>query len=377
MTLPLIPLISDPHMHPWREFSRLTDDGVNDRMVDTLLAWRQLRALMVRLGLDFAICGGDVFHKRGYIHTQAFNLMHRELAAFKRKKKRVIAIPGNHDQDLRDGSEHALEALRDVATIYSEPAVEVIGNILFQFVPFMEDVTEIRRAIKPTPFRPKSVTRHILIAHLGVNGAVTGNYEYTPHEQIDVEDFSLTYDAVFLGHYHRRQWLRRRSSGSPVGYIGTPTQQTRGEASEQDKGLLLVDPRTMRVEVVKTNAPVFKTVTNEQIAWLAQEGTDASSVVASKIKGNFIDATVERLPPSLDSLEAVKRLLLRHGARGAEAYFIEEPVADRRERLEVDTSMSLPQMVPPYVRRYAPEGASYDALIRTGQALLQESSDDE
>lgn len=343
-----IPILSDVHVHAWREFSVTDPDGVPSRLKHTLAPFDLLKKLHDEHDVSFVT--GDVFHKRNVIHTQAFNRAFDKVRAF--GSKYLHLIPGNHDQTTKDGKLHSLEPMSSVASVLDEPTLTQIGDTTFFFLPFIDDAEEIKTILKTTK-RPKHAKRFILLGHLGVNGAASGPYEYKPLEQVSVTDFPSDFDAVLLGHYHTQQVLQKPGKNKPlIMYVGAPIQHSREDEGDQ-RGVLLFDTDDLSYEKVPVpGVPSFVTVKASDPSWKG-------------IKGNFV--TVE-----LDADLAQKQVALLDG--NAAGWVTRKVLAapSSAPRTSVTPTMSHEQILKEYLQVNPGGDIDEDELLAEGLKLLAE-----
>lgn len=349
----IIPIISDIHVHNWREFSKLDPDGVPTRLRDTLRPFTQLREYMAINGVTSAFCAGDVFHKRNVIQTQSFNLAFEEIARFGQQDLDLYMIPGNHDQTTKDGQLHSLQPMSEVAVVFSKPIIKDFGDTTFVFMPFLDDAEATKDFLNGLQ-RPKKAKRFILLGHLGVNGAKSGPYEYKPLEQVSASDFPSCLDAVLLGHYHDRQVLQKAGNGKPlVRYVGAPLQHSR-EDEGSERGIMLFDTDTLKSTFLPTNLPKFVTLKASEVA-----------SKATVLAGNFV--TVD-----LDSDLKQKAIDLLNGASAGWITRKTEVPTVTTTRSAVTPTMKQEDILKGYVEANPDSDLDEDSLIKLGLELLSD-----
>lgn len=347
----IIPIISDIHVHNWREFSKLDSDGVPTRLKDTLKPFKIMREYMLANDLGTAFCAGDVFHKRNVIQTQSFNLAFEEIARFGQEELDLYMIPGNHDQTTKDGQLHSLQPMSEITPVFSKPIAKDFGDVTVVFMPFLDDAEATKDFLNGLQ-RPKKAKRFILLGHLGVNGAKSGPYEYKPLEQVSASDFPSCLDAVLLGHYHDRQVLQKAGNGKPlVRYVGAPLQHSR-EDEGSERGIMLFDTDTLRSTFLPTNLPKFITI-------------KASDVRAEVLTGNFVtvDLDVQLKQRDID--------LLNGRASGWITRKTEVPTVTTT-RSAVTPTMKQEDILKGYVEANPDSDLDEDSLIKLGLELLSD-----
>jgi DNA repair exonuclease SbcCD nuclease subunit len=349
----IIPIISDIHVHNWREFSKLDSDGVPTRLKDTLKPFQELRAYMKRNDLTTAFCAGDVFHKRNVIQTQSFNLAFNTVARFAQENLDLFMIPGNHDQTTKDGQLHSLQPMAEVAAVFSTPIEKDFGDTTVVFMPFLDDAQATKDFLNGLQ-RPKKAKRFILLGHLGVNGAKAGPYEYKPLEQVSASDFPSCLDAVLLGHYHDRQVLQKAGNGKPlVRYIGAPLQHSR-EDEGSERGIMIFDTDTLTSKFLNLSLPKFVTVKASEVAYRLEA-----------LKGNFVTVDLD-----CDLKQKVVDLL-----NGNTAGWITRKVevaVSAAPRSAVAPSMKQGDILKEYIAANPDSDLDEDTLIKLGLELLSD-----
>lgn len=339
-----VALFSDLHVHNYKDFAHTLPNGRNSRMQHTLDVIEKVWTHCVRNGIRSVLFGGDLFHKKGQLSVAMYQAVFEVLLKFKERDIDLVLLVGNHDQATLDGKTHAVKSFSTIAEVVDEPRqVELQDGVTVWCVPYMESAKAWKKALNQG-------SGDILLAHGGIQGAVSGPVEYQPPEQVEASDLPKGYGFRFFGHYHRRQKIAEKAW-----YIGSPLQHTRGERDEHEKGFIVYDTETKKFKVHELGFPEFVT-----LDW-------AFANSAKNIKGNFVDVTVDASKVKLeDVIEQVKAL-------GAEAVNPIHATKARKvavQRLEVDPSMSPAKLVTTYVKKYAPKSLDRDALLKRALAYL-------
>jgi DNA repair exonuclease SbcCD nuclease subunit len=236
-------LFSDLHLHNWPQFSHTDPEtGLNSRLVDQLTVLAQIRDVCEKEDIDALIFLGDLFHSRTKIDVDVLWAAHESCYQLSKAVPEFYILVGNHDQSTRDGSIHSLDGFRYFANVIDEPKkLTVADHWAGYFHPFTTDFDAFRKFCASIPPGEKN----LFFGHQGISEA-----------DVSVKDLpSDRCRYVFMGHYHKHQWVRDN-----VAYIGSPLQLDFGERTEQ-KGFLILDsdvPAPRNVEFRFSKAPKFK-----------------------------------------------------------------------------------------------------------------------
>ena len=110
-------IIRDTHNHAWSAFSKLNEQGINNRLQITLDETYRAAETVKKAGGDTLYHAGDMFHVRGSVAPSVLN---PTIETYRRivqdLEMRVVVIPGNHDLEGNDSNflSNASSALRGV-----------------------------------------------------------------------------------------------------------------------------------------------------------------------------------------------------------------------------------------------------------------------
>ncbi len=346
---------SDIHVHNWPQYSQLTSEGLNDRLLDTIACIDQVRQHALSVGAKVVLFGGDLFQQRRHVVTTAFNAAYDAFQAFKENDIELVAIDGNHDQADGAGQHHALHGLRDVCTVLDEPGWYRVGPEGHQLDVLAVPYTEDREAIKAL-CSSKSMLKgvkypKILLGHLGVQGALLGaDFVYRNLADCTVEDLNAkSFDIGLIGHFHLHQKLAKN-----LYYIGATLQHNWGDRG-QIRGFVEYDTVTKKLKQIETKAPKF--VELEDVEDWEQQGT----------KGNFVRLATSR------EIGAVEReeIRVRIGARSFETVdrVVEKAV---QSRTSMEPGEAYDSILRKYIETKAPD-LDYDKLAELGAEILKEA----
>lgn len=244
------------------------------------------------------IVAGDLHDTKANMRGECVNAM---LETFSLCKIQPFVLVGNHDRLNEKSPAHALNFLKEVATIIESHTVLIHAG--FRLIPYYHDPEELKAYLKTIP------GGSIVIMHQGVQGSDAGDYiqDKTALPKECFKDF-----RVISGHYHRRQNIHcstelesALNNGAGVfSYIGNPYTLNYGEANDPEKGFqILMDDGSLKF--VPTNLRkhvVWEVSINEigekplpqvrvgDLLWIKIKGTRESLVPFTK---DFVSKALE------------------------------------------------------------------------------------
>jgi hypothetical protein len=241
--------LADVHLG-FRQYHRLTHNGVNQREADVAAAFRRAIEGIVEAAPDILIVAGDLFNSvrpsnPAILHS--FGLLSRLRAALPQTP--IVLVAGNHDtpRSVETGTILKLfEALGGVQVV-AETARDLVFedlDLTVSCVPHMAWVSGPRPSLTP----PGGTAFQVLVTHGEVAGVLpreSGPMEYGGAVVEPSELNAERWDYVALGHYHVAHQVRENAwySGS-LEYVspnpwGEKIDEAR-EGREGQKGWLLV-----------------------------------------------------------------------------------------------------------------------------------------
>lgn len=362
-----IAILSDTHVHSWSEHSR-DDNGVPSRLKHCISVWKQVRKYCVKKNIGTVLFGGDLFHKRGVLYTQAYNLMVDELANLKAENIRLLANYGNHDMADRVGKVHALQALQSAGLLHTVGesgwenwtlrASEGEQDVSISAIGYCQDAKELRRRTDSALGDRETDAFTIGLFHHGFRGARVGtSLEYVVKEDADPDKYTKDFDVQFSGHYHAHQEIGTQGN---AWYVGSPMEFVRGEVAP--KGFLVLDTELGEMERIDLDLPKFVTLEGHEIG-------DKDFDIEEHVRGNFVDVVFEELPMPWEKVESTLRKL---GAEGVKACAVRSAKLAKSSRLEVDATMGDKQLLEKYMEHVGVEPSERDELLRVGMQLISE-----
>lgn len=243
-------VFSDHHAHPFPYGAKEVIHNqvlTNSRLLESVSVLDQMHRYASDKNIKTVVFGGDLFHTREGVPTDAYNLTLESLALLF-KKRHVFLLAGNHDYHDRAGLVHSLEGFKhwtgeeyDVRVcdwrrkgLYEHSGVR--GDVYnLCFVPYTERRAEAVTAIQELASSEVEGPK-LLFAHLGMQGATVGSdYVLVNDGDVSVSDIPHgAFTGCLFGHYHQHQKL------FPNGwYIGASHHHTWGDVNTK-RGFLHV-----------------------------------------------------------------------------------------------------------------------------------------
>jgi len=259
---------SDVHAHPFPYGSTLVEvpgmEGLyNSRLADTIKALQSVATHAVENNIKLVLFGGDLFHTRTSIKTEAFSLVVQTLKKhFFDNDITVVMIPGNHDYADRSGNVHSLQSINlmpgsvvmDEVDLYIPNSCENVGIIS---VPYTDNLELAKENLKEAAKRADMIgsAHKILLAHLGIQGGKVGT-DFVLRSDRDIKTSDIpteSFDMCLFGHYHQHQQIGKNSW-----FIGALTEQNWSDVGGA-RGFLDIDLSGVRpvIKRYETEAPKF------------------------------------------------------------------------------------------------------------------------
>lgn len=333
-------ICSDLHADVYTRFAKISDNGINSRLEDCLLALRRIGEIAKEKGVDHLFFLGDLFNSRNTIPVEVYYYVYRELLKLVEHLE-VYLLVGNHDQCLRKGNINSVYPFSSICKVIENPISEVVGGVRFTFLPFAansESYLSYLSHLEPTEYP------EILLGHLGLTGAVVGPNEHRMKSDLKAEDLHPSrFLWVVLGHYHRFQVL-----GDNIIYVGSMLQQDMGERNEEKYALLLDTKDPSMLKKIKLHGPKFLSLNVDE--------------VDESVRGNYVKVTCTD-----SEIDKVKRKLEAFGPRG---YVIErEFKKEFTPRMNIDPLASTDEMIKKYVE-HANTSLDKKKLIEVAKNLM-------
>ena len=354
-------LFSDFHAHNFKNYAKQETTDLqanatfNSRLLDSLNALYEVVQYAHKNGIKNIIFGGDLFHVRGGVPTDAFNLVFDYIAS--ESALNWLMIPGNHDYADREGYVHALQPFGNLPNVQLVDWSAYENNDKFVYldggyihcVPYTDNLEKAKEALSEVP--PENC---VLLAHLGIQGAVVGSdYVLYNDSDIQVKDVGKElYRCCFFGHFHEHQQVFRNGY-----YIGALTQHNWGDAGGR-RGFVhaRIGPERNSIKHIETNAPKFIKI------------KDGAKPVYRK--GDFL----KYVGSDLLEEDAVKLLEERFGDAGS--FEVSSADEEKAKNINLDVqSLDAMEVLQPWM--LAHDKSEDKELLDLGKRLLAEAREDE
>lgn len=225
--------LADLHLG-FRQYTRQTPDGINQREVDVARAFTRAVDAIVAAQPDLIVVAGDIFHASRPPNTALVHALQQfaRLAAV----APTVVVAGNHDSPRSTDVGHILPALASVGVhvVLAEPTRVVLDDVALWCVPD----TGVHRHVawEPDP----SARYNVAVVHGEVAGAIGG----APGCETEwpASTWDAGWDYVALGHYHVQQQVAPRAWYA--GAIEYTSSNPWAEIAHTPKGWLLADLAT-------------------------------------------------------------------------------------------------------------------------------------
>ncbi|KAI1310848.1 P-loop containing nucleoside triphosphate hydrolase protein [Xylaria venustula] len=378
-------------------------------------------------GISRVVICGDVLTSRSMQPTAVISAAYRFLSDLSSSVPHLNVVLGNHDLAYRrDYRTTALEALnmsrlRPFISLHDDVGRYNWDGRDVLVLPFREDQAELTAAV--ADLDPAEAARTVAFAHLAINRAVTqrhvvnadgvGAGSSVRYRGLTGPDHFSSLARTFTGHFHSHQVILQpnqpasqteeedRLQGS-VAYLGAPLQMTWADLCDEDRGVVLLDPATLKHElIVNPHAIGYIIVQGSEVL---DDSIEASTVqdkhvmmLGTLTRFQYLTARDKLLSLGAQSVREPRPTPTLQGGSESSAYQglgtsvpesdrgvalqsaeNEEPSletadeqndqseSDKLESVKVD----LVEYVPGFVRSVAAESVSQAKLIELGQRLV-------
>lgn len=196
--------LADLHLG-FRQYHRLTPDGINQREADVALVFRRAIDKVIALRPDAVLIAGDVFHTVRPMNAaiiEAFIQLQR--IKLELPKSAVVMVAGNHDRPRATETGCILE-------LFARIGVDVAANGSRTITLGAHDLSVLAVPDLPAnaplpPFEPDRDARYnVLLMHADVEGMLPPNLVYPdrPSKPVPIAEIRPErWSYVALGHYH-------------------------------------------------------------------------------------------------------------------------------------------------------------------------------
>jgi DNA repair exonuclease SbcCD nuclease subunit len=228
-------ITSDQHWHIFKEFDRLTSDGLSFRLSLYEKSLNYVHEYCVINNISTWIDAGDLFHSRESISIPVLDALSRTLNRFKMQEENTCSIKkfflmGNHDTYNKIGNITSLHFLEQYGEVITEDCILNLEQFNFppklvHFIPWDEKTSFV-------DLINKNEKTNLVIAHRMLNGAKNGNFILQGENILDLD--LNKFDYAFIGHVHGHQRINDK-----ICYIGSLISNNFNDV-DQEKGFLII-----------------------------------------------------------------------------------------------------------------------------------------
>ena len=249
---------TDSHFHLFTNYAKPDDEFVNDRFKEQVKALQKVFDIAREEKAD-VIFGGDLFHKRNSVDTRVYNKVFEVLAI--NRDIDVYMLRGNHDSVTNSlYTSSSIEPIGYLPNVHIFSSTDTFSftDVNLVFEPYGDETEEIKEHIKGSYDENKT---NILVAHLGVEGSLTGKGSHRLEGAFGYQDLLPdNYAFILLGHYHRRQYFT-----NPNHFYGGSLMQQSFSDEQESNGVHLIDTDKLTTEFIPINTRRFITIQGEDI----------------------------------------------------------------------------------------------------------------
>lgn len=317
-------IVSDIHMHPFKQFAKIEPGGYNSRLVLIAQALKEAIDVAYLANSRTMYIAGDTFHIRGSVKSSALELFYQCLIYAMDKGMDVIILVGNHDMENYKygissvGALHGLKHNGKMVQVISTPQIvyaptsghKVLG------IPYIHDVYEFKRVFENAV---NGQNPEIILLHQGVD-----DFRETlslPETKITAQYLrSVTNSQIFVGHYHSH----RRSDG--VCSVGALTAHTFGDEG-LPRGYIIYNTDDRSISHHQTSHPEF----------ISYEINSESDIKAMAPEGKFVRVKSEKKA----LLDKATEKCMQHGALGVLGRLVKTFETTHRKVITVTTPVGI------------------------------------
>jgi DNA repair exonuclease SbcCD nuclease subunit len=257
-------------------------------------------------------------------------------------------VRGNHDAVTNslytDSSIDIFETLPNVEVTKDLRSEPLSSKVQLTLCAYGDETEEIKKYIKES-YKEDKV--NILVAHLGVEGSLTGKGSHRLEGAFGYQDLlPEQYDFILLGHYHRRQYFN-----NPNHLYGGSLMQQSFSDEQESNGVHLIDTDKLTTEFIPLNTRQFITIQGDNVPDNINELIDQGHFI--RFLGTPEQAKVLELDESMEDKNVQVQM--------KKEYTVEK-------RVDADVSDSPTTIVSSYADKYYPD--SKDELLECLKEVL-------
>ena len=322
---------TDSHFHLFTNYAKPDDEFVNDRFKEQIEALQKVFDIAREEKAD-VIFGGDLFHKRNSVDTRVYNKVFEVLAI--NRDIDVYMLRGNHDSVTNSlYTSSSIEPIGYLPNVHIFSSTDTFSftDVNLVFEPYGDETEEIKEHIKGSYDENKT---NILVAHLGVEGSLTGKGSHRLEGAFGYQDLLPdNYAFILLGHYHRRQYFT-----NPNHFYGGSLMQQSFSDEQESNGVHLIDTDKLTTEFIPINTRRFITIQGEDIPENFEQLVDEDNFI--RVIGTSNHAKVLEMDNSMKD-------------KNVEVQIKKEYTVEKR--IESDVSDDPLTIASTYAKQYTPE----------------------
>jgi DNA repair exonuclease SbcCD nuclease subunit len=216
-------LWSDLHIHEWAQCSSLTEDGLNDRMLDAVKAVEYLNDYCNKNNIQKRIFLGDLHHVRGHVAVSAVSLLRDVLKKAKKSGIKDYFISGNHDEGLNT-TFNTMSLYEDIVKVYRKhDLIKLKGSFYASVHPWNDDRVQWREDYLSTLENSVKDSRKVVVSLMHYDFRDIKYRGKNIGEGTSTELLTNWDILSFSGHYHDHH------DYGPVIYVGSVMQHNWGD----------------------------------------------------------------------------------------------------------------------------------------------------
>lgn len=254
--MPKVLVFSDLQAHNHSLYSRKVKDGINSRLKVALDVMDHLKGYALQEGIQDVLFCGDLYEKKNRTPVAVLNAVQEKFREWSDVGFKVVAIPGNHDHAVLNGSVHALAGLEHIQGVQVVSGVERIEHTLVDGSLVEIVCLPYRKSFGATPVlsvlqeKGQNVDHRIIVGHANIEGFCPMPEKLpedpiAPHKDWIRTSWLEGFDYAFVGHIHQ-PGIKSFSfeSGKCLAVSpGCPWQENAGARGE-DRGFYVWDTDT-------------------------------------------------------------------------------------------------------------------------------------
>jgi len=263
----MIAVVGDVHAGNRRPFSRVLDNGLNSRFVDTLQALKSVADMCRKCAVSHVILLGDIFESPGEtVPKDVLIWIKNALTRLAESaSNELIILSGNHDLHRGKSILTMFEDIPNI-TVVTAPVWYPVSQYDCLFIPYNRDPEKIKEQLKELTEDRGYTPDQLLFGHFECKGVVVGKAGYKTPIGINIVKLPDIFHHRFFGHIHKPMEL------DGVVFVGSILQNKTDEEGDEKRIILLHNDGTYRS--VGLRGPRFQTVEITDPALFEDNGRD-------------------------------------------------------------------------------------------------------